>query len=288
MTTRVLVDNCIFSDANMLQGAKLTTYKDREQTEVSSFIVGYIRKPPLPEKQARRQNEIDWFPTIAQLSEYEHIKLFTYDELNFESWFRSEDSKIGNVFSESSVTFVEPAISRSHFRQGDMLEQIRSENKVDFFESLLKWTPDLFQSTEFESYLPKLTLDSIKNIDRFKKIAEALTAEQLQDAFHLWTAEVNDIPYFLTIDFKFINAIRNKAKSKKKPFDMVCEPITPQELSKKLGIKTPYAYKYSHDEFIGYGGGTFKIEDYGKPRSKENGLHRLFKWVRQRVFTTKL
>ena len=60
MTTRVLVDNCIFSDANMLQGAKLTTYKDREQTEVSSFIVGYIRKPPLPEKQARRQNEIDW------------------------------------------------------------------------------------------------------------------------------------------------------------------------------------------------------------------------------------
>ena len=169
MTTRVLVDNCIFSDANMLQGAKLTTYKDREQTEVSSFIVGYIRKPPLPEKQARRQNEIDWFPTIAQLSEYEHIKLFTYDELNFESWFRSVDSKIGNVFSESSVTFVEPAISRSHFRQGDLLEQIRSENKVDFFESLLKWTPDLFQSTEFESYLPKLTLDSIKNIDRFKK-----------------------------------------------------------------------------------------------------------------------
>ena len=102
MTTRVLVDNCIFSDANMLQGAKLTTYKDREQTEVSSFIVGYIRKPPLPEKQARRQNEIDWFPTIAQLSEYEHIKLFTYDELNFESWFRSVDSKIGNVFNVHS------------------------------------------------------------------------------------------------------------------------------------------------------------------------------------------
>jgi hypothetical protein len=37
MTTRVLVDNCIFSDANMLQGAKLTRYKDKEQTEVSSL-----------------------------------------------------------------------------------------------------------------------------------------------------------------------------------------------------------------------------------------------------------
>ncbi len=279
---KVLVDNCIFSDANMLQGAKLTEYKDKDQTDISSYTVGYIRKPPLPKEQAERQKQIDWFPTIAQLSKLGTLELATYDELDFESWFRSVDCNIGNVFNECHIARVEPAIERSCFRQGDALEQMRPEKKVDFFKSLLNWTPDLFQGEEIKNYLPTMTRESIKSIDRFKQIAAGLSDEQLQDAFHLWTGEANDIPYFLTIDFKFIHVIRHKAKAKKKTFELICQPITPEELSKKFGIESPAPFRYSRDEFICFGGESFKINDYGKHRRKETRLKRIYRWMRQK------
>ena len=131
-----------------------------------------------------------------------------------------------------SYCLVEPAIERSCFAK-EMRSNRCVLRKSDFLK-VFSIGHLIFSGEEIKNYLPTMTRESIKSIDRLKQIAAGLSDEQLQDAFHLWTGEANDIPYFLTIDFKFIHVIRHKAKAKKKPFELICQPITPEELSKKF------------------------------------------------------
>ena len=281
---KVLVDNCILSESNVLQGAKFTQYKDKTKTEVEAFEVGFIRKPPLPKSQLQRQQQIDWLPTIASLSMSGTVELLTYDELNFEAWFKKPEDEIGDIFSECKFDFVEAAIERSYFHQGDLRIQIKPDQKVKFYKELLEWHPNSFNSKEMDDYLSPLTKQSIKEIQRFKDIAHGLTDIQLQDAFHLWTAEVNDIPYFLTIDRKFINAIcQTKARSKTKPFEIRTKPVTPEQFCTEIGVANQVPYRYSSSDFVHFYGGATDLDKLRKQYNDHNERkhHKLRYWLKR-------
>ena len=281
---KVLVDNCILSESNVLQGVTFTQYKDKTKKEVEAYEVGFIRKPPLPNSQLQRQQQIDWLPTIASLSISGTVELVTYDELYFESLFKKPEDNIGDIFSECKFDFVEAAIERSYFHQQDLRIQIKPDQKVKFYKEILEWNPDSFNNKEMDDYLSPLTKQSIKEIQRFKDIAFGLTDAQLQDAFHLWTAEVNDIPYFLTIDRKFINAIcQTKARSKTKPFKIKTKPVTPEQFCADIGATNQVPHKYSTSEFVHFYGSATDLAKLKRQYNERNEKkhHKFRYWLRR-------
>ena len=89
--------------------------------------------------------------------------------------------------------------------------------------------------------LPDYYRQNFANLKRFREICEPITKntkakqdkkdEQIRDAFHLWTAEVNNLDYFLTADKKFINLMTVSSK-----IDLPTPPIAAATLLEKLGI----------------------------------------------------
>lgn len=73
--------------------------------------------------------------------------------------------------------------------------------------------------------------EGIKN-PRFQKIVKHLGSSHIDDAFHLWTAETNNLNVFLTLDFRFKNVCRNQTKQIASP---VCV-MSPSELAAQLGV----------------------------------------------------
>jgi hypothetical protein len=72
----------------------------------------------------------------------------------------------------------------------------------------------------------------LMSLDTFRLIACHLPQTHYPDAFHLWTAEVHGLDYFLTVDKKFINVMSRTLRSA-----LHARPISPRDLLSELGIK---------------------------------------------------
>jgi hypothetical protein len=87
-----------------------------------------------------------------------------------------------------------------------------------------------FPPFERESFdMEKRTfLASIRD-PRFQELTSAVAARHAADVFHLWTAEVNFMNCYLTLDRRFINAWRNQRKAVSE-----VEVLTPSKLCAEL------------------------------------------------------
>jgi hypothetical protein len=94
---------------------------------------------------------------------------------------------------------------------------------------------------------PSFLLNNLKAVKRFREICNGLAEKQFPDAFHLWTAEVNNIKYFLTIDKKFINAM-----TKSKRINLPCRPLSPSDLLDMLEIREHDPFEYEENQFINF------------------------------------
>ncbi len=92
---------------------------------------------------------------------------------------------------------------------------------------LITWHPHLTD-------LDKL---SLANLERFKEICKGMkSTDEMEkahyvDAFSLWTAEVHEFNYYLTVDGKFRRYIQETIKSEK-----LTEVVQPLDLIAKLNV----------------------------------------------------
>lgn len=195
-------------------------------------IVGFRRKQKLKSGEFWKQEQIESLPTIARLAEEKVIKLFSYNELNFESLpgMRGLRGALGDLFKKIEICKVPSAIERSRFMQMNILDYSKKERLIEFCNILINLNdPDLLlkapiRLTDFEK-------KNLKALNRFREICSGLNPGMYPDAFHLWTAETNNLDYFLTTDRKFINAL---TKSKKLP--LLTKPICPRVLLNEMGV----------------------------------------------------
>lgn len=284
---RVLVDNAVWDWANILDPVTISVSSELKD-QPTETMSGYMRKQPLLGSEKWKQEEIDWLPTLAKLSQSDEIALYTYKELQYESWFRGGRPRVGNIFSGCSVSFVEPAIERSCFVAQDLLKHAKAEEKMSFCQKLLDWADT--RQTIFEQSrhtFPILTQQSLNDLKRYKEICAGLSHEQRQDAFHLWTAEVNGMDYFLTVDKKFMNAM---TKSKPKQFQLKSQPVLPSGLVSALGITKQNPYRYLSDDFISYDGTAIRVRDIKTPKRTHalfNLRHNLMLWLKAKLTSNK-
>lgn len=233
---RILIDRNIVQYALTAEGAIQTKTVKWGPHNVTLDIHGY-RARALPEAEWPRQ-QIEALPTIARLALEGKIVFCTSRELKFEAirGSRGRQGLIGDLFRGIAYEHVPAAIERSYFWQTINLNKYTSgEGQAGWYKNFLLEVDENRLLERLKGYieLPEFDHQNIENLGRFRELCKYLdTDDHIRDAFHLWTAEVNNLNYFLTVDKKFINKMTQST-----PLFLPTPPITPAELIENLGIR---------------------------------------------------
>lgn len=200
---------------------------------VSVPVSGMQRKP----RQLRDpwlRDQVASLPTITRLAREGKLKLFTYAELRFEAFHASAPLRRvkGDLLDGLEVEHLPSAVERSKFQQSDISIHAQRERFDEFYEFLLKLPDGLLESEPtLWACFSSFEQSNLRNLARFREISQNLPAKHYADAYHLWTAEVSGLNYFLTMDKKFIHYMTKTARC-----ELPCTPITPRDLVARMGI----------------------------------------------------
>lgn len=102
---------------------------------------------------------------------------------------------------------------------------------------------------EGQERFPAFLISNLRQVERFRELCSGLAKKQYPDAFHLWTAEVNGMQYFLTTDGKFIRVM-----TETKNISLPCKPVSPAELLEILQIKDLEPFEFKPNQFYNISG----------------------------------
>ncbi len=86
-------------------------------------------------------------------------------------------------------------------------------------------------------HLSEFEIESFESLDWFQKLCSKFGGEEnYPDAFHLWTAERNNLDYFLTLENKMANMFQDIGKGKK-ALSMNVRVVKPIELLAEMGVR---------------------------------------------------
>src|SRR4030065_61229 len=200
---------------------------------VSVPVSGMRRKPKQLNDQWVR-DQVATLPTIVRLAREGKLKLHTYIELSYEAFHASTGIRgvKGDLLRGLEIGHLPSAVERSKFQQSDIFVHAQRERFDEFYKFLFDLPDGLLESepnlwARFSDFEQK----NLRKLARFHEISQHLPAKHYADAYHLWTAEVNDMGYFLTMDKHFINYMTQTAHC-----ELPCIPITPRDLITSMGI----------------------------------------------------
>jgi hypothetical protein len=181
------------------------------------------------------KNQVEVLPTIMKLARESNFLLYTYSELEIETFKGSFDLRggKGDLLKDVKIDDILSAVERSKFQQMDLIEYSKKETLIKFCKFLLE--VDFKEFEKRPRFLSKFTdfeRQNLKSLNRFSKLCSSLDETHYPDAFHLWTAEVNGLDFFLTADRKFINVMNKTSRAHLKT-----KPIAPVDFLDHLGIK---------------------------------------------------
>lgn len=143
-----------------------------------------------------------------------------------------QSGRFGDVFRDNKFAWVEPAVRRVLFFYIDFSRYVRSKTLIEFCNWLLNdCSEDWLEVPPISENIDEFQHGNLANLDRFRTICGNLSERHYDDAFHIWTGEVNGLSHFLTADRKFIRTATRDGKIK-----LACTPIAPGELLSQLVI----------------------------------------------------
>lgn len=247
----------VLIDTGIVGAAELAEFATKEQTitwgdiQQSLEIAGFRRRTAAP----YTEDDIAAVVTIGRLIREGAVSAYTYSELKFELFRRATPVKEFYALDGCQISNCPAPIERSKFRQTSDLGEFVSKggkkdrkqnidvgdfNQIPFFEWLLRLDDQNVKSILLHAKAIALTefeIESFRQLDRFKFICSRLrSSENYPDAFHLWTAERNDINVFLTMENTLPNAAAQMAKSKNPEQQLRVSVLRPTALLQLLGI----------------------------------------------------
>lgn len=199
---------------------------------IENRLVVFKTRGSREESEDWLQSQINCLPAIARLLREGLSVWYTYSELRLEIWRLTKypHMPFGDVFSGVHSVEVQSAIRRAILLVG------YSDNLPEKLQKICEWlvSCDVIQLTRSRSFRSQMTdfeAESLEKVDGYRSIVDGIDPKHWRDAFHLWSAERNDIPFFLTADRKFINAITKDGKKK-----LGCTPISPSDYLNMMGV----------------------------------------------------
>ena len=222
-SVKVLVDNCVLGQASTTH--KTYSYKKTvEWPEGVKNELDMVSMDPVYIENENKQfvENISYIPGIIYLFSQGYVQLFTSDVLQCEQ--RSQP--IGRYHGRMGVfdyDFFENVQMKSidgyeafchvhdsfewkdgkihfkkiHFRKSPTFNGIISSTDIDPFGDC----PNA--KGRLGKYLSKKQIE----ITEFDSLVECLGKRNMQDAWHIYTAEIYKLDYFMTIDFKLLKAL---------------------------------------------------------------------------------
>lgn len=232
---RVLLDNGVFR----LTATTVSVYK-KHTLRLGSIDHTYnvLRMQRNIHHISRGQwlrDQVEVLPTIMKQAREGKILLYNYIELEFEEIKGSLELRggKGDLLKDIKIESLPPAVDRSKLYQMDMNEYLKKETFIHFCKFILE--ADFKKIENDHRFLSKFTdfeRENLKFVARFREICSPLDETHYPDAFHLWTAEVNGLDFFLTADRKFINVMTNTSN-----IQLKTKPIAPADFLDFLGIE---------------------------------------------------
>jgi len=233
----VLVDNCIDSYSDTMTSVSKEFKVDIGGVQQAFRVLGFGRwTSPRPEHEWMRA-EFECLPTVARVAHEERVQFCTYSELENEAMKRPQGfpaTLVGDLFRGIKFRRIDAAIERSCFFQMEMSKFLSPEQMIKFCTWLLECdsrSPRL-DALESSGHVPPFYIGNLRKVERYRSLCSGLSERQYADAFHLWTAEVNGLDYFLTMDRKFIRAMTESSR-----LSLPCKPIPPSVLLDVLGVR---------------------------------------------------
>lgn len=245
---KIFIDNCIDSLSVTLQ----SVYKEQNivwgDTTQNVNIFGFERKPLPSADQEWKIKQIVCLPTVRRLAVEEKIKLYTYNELTHEAWKRPGSfplNFLGDLFAGITFQHVDAAVERSFFFQMEFSEYLKNDEMIKFCVWLLdSKVEELADRFEGQERYPVFLLNNLRQVERFRELCKGLAKKQYPDAFHLWSAEVNEMEYFLTTDRKFIQVM-----TETKNINLPCKPVSPSDFLNILRVKDLEPFEFKPNQF---------------------------------------
>lgn len=246
----ILLDNSIYQKRIIAEPVVVQNHFQWGGIDQNIPVQMYQRKEFNKEQKDHRKA----IETIANQARNDGLKLFQYIETEFESIRATPiDSNlkgsIGDLLRNIDIDHVQSPFPRGYvhkvvespenkgFQQFIMSKnEARNNNYTDspfirFVKWLWKITPEEIE--ELKAIFKDLNLSGLDQINKFKLLVQNIDEKHIDDAFHLFAADFNQIDYFLTGDKKFINVCRNKASQTLQKYYKVY-PISPEDYCSKI------------------------------------------------------
>lgn len=177
---------------------------------------GYLARIPVHDRETEKveYEDIKFLPGLVHLFKTQHLKLWSSIEL------KVEQAQHPNARFDAI-----------HLYDHTLLKP----NELDCVDGS-PWVL-LFDRTLSQADAQQARL-AASDDERYHELVRILGPKNTQDAWHLRTAEIHGLPYFLTMDYRLV---RNIAAQKRNRLiaSLTTEAITPSALGSRLGI-IPY------------------------------------------------
>jgi hypothetical protein len=151
---------------------------------------------------------------------------------------------LGNIFQGFKSKYVPAAVRRSVF----LHENIEKGELEKFCVWLINnYSPRCLEWAFVKKHITPAQRQNLEDFDRFKELCNSLSPRNYPDAFHLWSAEIGGMQYFLTTDKNFRSALSQKKLSRS------CKIVSPTDLLGLLKVKErdPMPFKYGCKYMLG-------------------------------------
>lgn len=174
---------------------------------------GYLARIPVHHRKTEKieYEDIKYLPGIVRLFRTRHLKLWSSIEL------KVEQSQHPNARFDAI-----------HLYDHTLLKP----NELDCVDGS-HWDL-IFDRTLSRADAQRARLEASDD-DRYHELVKVLGPNNTQDAWHLRTAEIHGLPYFLTMDYRLV---RNVAAQKRNRSiaSLMTEVVTPSGLGSRLGL----------------------------------------------------
>ncbi len=211
-------------------------------------VLRTIRQPKKTGNQSWLESQIECLPTLGRLIKEKTIIACDSSEIEMELDRRS---KVGNAtvyaFRDCEFLNLPSPIERSKFSGSPIQIYSTGQALEDYCMFLLALSPDKIESLKESPFIQRFTDFERKNLDNiklFESICGSIDKSHYLDAFHLWTAEVNNCDYFLTNEKKFKNEFKQKSS-----VQLNCKIVSPKELLGILNLDRLDSIKLKHGEY---------------------------------------
>lgn len=230
---KVLVDTCIVSTGHADPACWVQI--DTDSQFFSNKLIVYIIKE---RKNITLDTQID-IQAIGRAARNNEIFLYEYPELVWETWlgYQSLRNNVSPLYAFRDVKWhnIPSPIDRSKFFQSS--NWVEGKEVELFMDFLLKVEPNkLYVLMKKSGQFTDFELNCAKNLSTFQDMCDdkVLGRKRARDVYHLWSAECNNLDYFLTTDSKLINSYNTAVTHKK--INLRCNLVNPKDLIEELNI----------------------------------------------------